>query len=502
MTKATQSFKTGMSFIGGANVPSYTLEFLTASSNHPPGSYETIVVPFIELGRSSTCAIRFSEEVKTVSRKHSALERRGNEVYIKNLSATNPTLVNGSPIANEWKLKNGDELQLSYEGPKLRFNSSASGASSLGVTKRVGLVVKQAVVPYRAALITMACLLILFSAGAAYSIYLLKKDTEQLTIQAEVIKKQNDAMKDSLALAIVANGELRASVVANKKKMEEELQATVSSFAAQQKELVTQLKEVKPEDALSNAINDLKGSVFYMGIKNIRGELDGELMFDEPYPENCHCTGFLLDDGRFVTARHCIEILFYEINAATLIASTGGMVTYEFYAYSSDESIRFDFTNHDFTIDRSTDYVVEEELDGQLFQIRQANLYDGTDWAYMETNQKGKIKAAPELSVNLSSGTDLHCLGFTYGDTYQELNNENDLDMLYSRASVAKDGIEKNTIWVSGYGFDNGNSGGPLLVIKNNEALAVAIVSAGFRNQATGRDDALGSVVPIRNIMP
>lgn len=65
-----------MSFIGGGKVPAYTRVFLNASPNkHAAGSFETIVVPYIEIGRSSGCAIRFSDEADTVRRKHAALEK-------------------------------------------------------------------------------------------------------------------------------------------------------------------------------------------------------------------------------------------------------------------------------------------------------------------------------------------------------------------------------------------------------------------------------------------
>lgn len=490
-----------MSFIGGGKVSAYTLEFLTASPKHAPGSFETIVVPYIEIGRSSTCAIRFSEEAGTVSRKHAALERKGSEVFIKNLSATNPTLVNGSPVYEAWKLNNGDEVQLSYEGPRLRFNITQSAAPSMGVTKRIGLVVNQAVRPYRLALVSMISLLIIGALVAGFFIYRIGQETEVLASETDTLRKDNEAISDSLAMTIQKNEALKQEMIADRQKMAAELQSTIASLAAKQKQAPTQqVKIVYPEEVVSKAIADVKGSVFYMGIKNIRAEMDGEVLIDEPLPENCHCTGFLLDDGRFVTARHCIEMYYYEKSELNLLASLGGKVTYDFYALSSDESIQFYFTNHDFKLDRNTDTFIEAEYNGQEVVLRQADSYDGTDWAYVQTDKTGSIQAAPELSSSLKSGTELHCLGYTYGTTFRQLNNDEGLEVLYSKASVAKDNLDNNTIIVSGYGFDNGNSGGPLFIIREGVAKAIAIVSAGYQNPSTGRDDALGSVVPIKNI--
>lgn len=500
MSKATQSLKTGMSFIGGGKVPAYTLEYLTPSPRHPVGSYETIVIPYIEMGRSHTCAVCFSDEVITVSRKHAALERRGNDVYIKNLSGTNPTLVNGSPVAEEWKLNNGDEFQLSYEGPRIRFNMTQAGAASMGVTKRIGLVVNQAVRPYRRTVFSLLFFLVIGACVAGYFMYQLNQETASLSGKTTALKEYNTVLADSLALAVKANQELKQSVLADKQKMEAQLQATVEEFKAKQQQLANQLPVESPEELVSRAIEKVKGSVFYMGIKNIRAEMDGEVLIDEPLPPNCHCTGFLLDDGRFVTARHCIEMYLYEENELNLLVNLGGSVTYELYAISSDEQSRLDFTNHNFTVNRTTDFYSEKEYNGQEVMLRKASIYDGTDWAFVQTNKKGTIQADPAMSVNLKSGTELHCLGYTYGNTFQQVEHDEGLEVLYSKASVAKDNLDNNTIVVSGYGFDNGNSGGPMFVIRNGEAKAVAIVSAGYMNPSTGRDDALGSVVPLKNI--
>jgi len=505
MSKVTQSIKTGMSFIRGEEVSAYTLEFLTSTTQHPAGSSEMIIVPYVEIGRSSTCAIRFSEEDTTVSRKHVSLERIGPDVYINNLSRTNPTLVNGNPIAKQWKLTNGDEIQLSYEGPRIKYKATPIGTPAVpakGVTQRIGIVINQAIRPYKTAAIILVAAILFGSIAATFFIYRLNKETELLADQTYELKEKNVFLSDSLNRAIEANQDIREAMLADNRQLKAELQATVANFTAKQNQLISKLNEKKasPEEIIIKAIGEVKESVFYMGIKNIQAELDGKVLVNEAVPENCHCTGFLLNDGRFITARHCVEIHLYEENELSLLASMGGVVTFSFYAISSDESTRLDFTNHDFTIDRSTDYNVEKDYNGQKVTLLKANNYDGTDWAYLRTNKKGHIQPAPDLSTSLVSGTELHCLGYTYGDTFQKPDKDQGLEVLYSRATVAKDNLENRTILVSGYGFDNGNSGGPLFIVRDEKAVVVAIVSAGYQNPVTGRDDALGSVVPINNL--
>ena len=495
-----------MAFIGGKKDPLYALEFLTTTPDYPVGSRVSIVVPYIEIGRAGTCAIRFSEAVRTVSRKHAALERRGDDIILYNLSATNPTLVNGSPVEKTWTLNHGDEFQLSYEGPRLRFSTASARAfgagatNRMGMTKRIGLVVNQAVRPYRTALWITMLLLLVGGLVVGYFMYQLDGETEQWTDETIRLRESNTALSDSLVVAIRANEQLKQTMLADRKQMEARLQTTISEVVDRHQKLAEQIKRPDPKEAVAAAIDKVKGSVFYMGIKRITAKVEGDKLVDIPIDENCHCTGFLLNDGRFVTARHCIEGHYYEKNELNLMITFGGEIIYDLFAISSDGSTRFDFSSKDFVVKRTTDYYVRDEYNGKKVVLRQAKGYDGTDWAYLQTDRKGAIQAAPELSDQLKSGTELHCLGYTYGNAFRALSSERGLDVLYSKATVAKDNLDNNTIIVSGYGFDNGNSGSPLFVVRNGLAQAVAIVSASYINPSTGRDDALGSVVPIKNI--
>lgn len=517
MNRATQSFKSGMTFIRGSDAYAYQLEFLTDTTMHKIGSAQTIVVPYIELGRASSCAVRFHPADATVSRKHAAIERRKDQVYLISLSQTNPTLINGRPVEKEWPLHPGDVIQLSVEGPKLRYNlpalatkqTSSQAAPAMGITQRVGLVVQQAVKPYRAALIVAIILFIIFIAIGGYFFYDIRSQTNTLALRTDSLQVVSKRSADSLLEAHAKNRELEQLLMNNQIAMQEQLKSTVSKLTQLHQQEVKNLREaakatpapkpeLEPSEVIGQAIQAVERDVFYIGIKNIRVEYEGQIMMDEPQPDNCHCSGFLLNDGRFVTARHCIDLHFYQVNEFNMIANNGGKVTYDFYAVSSDKQTMLSFTNHDFIVNRSTDVYKQQEYNGQQVNIVQAKLFDGSDWAVFQTNRKGNTVSDPQLSANLSKGTELHCLGYTYGSKYQNLRKG--LEVLYSKASVAKDGLDNNTIIVSGYGFDNGNSGGPLFTIRNGKAIVVAIVSAGYANPSTGRDDALGSVVPIINI--
>ena len=171
MAKVTQTIKTGMTVITGGNVPAYTLEYLTPSKKKRAGEFETIVVPYIELGRANNCNILYGDESPTVSRRHAAIERRGNDYYLTHLSQTNPSLINGKPVVQEAKLNNGDEIQLSMEGPKLRFNATPAGTSKMGFTKKINLLIKQSTRQYRTAMYSLMAALVIVALVGAWFIY-------------------------------------------------------------------------------------------------------------------------------------------------------------------------------------------------------------------------------------------------------------------------------------------------------------------------------------------
>lgn len=495
MSNATQTIRTGMAVLGSSKVNSYSLEFLTPAGKYQPGKLETIVVPYIELGRAGTCAVQFHDDTPTVSRKHSAIKREGANLFIENLSDTNPTIVNEKAINGPTQLKNGDEIKLSYEGPKMRFHSS--GANKVGFTKRINLVAKQAIKPYKAALITIVFLFIAVGVLGYYVVRNLTSETQQLTSETKNLKSENEALR-------ISQQQLQKKILRNKSEMEEKMKETITEYESaiiKHKKNIDSLKtNINPDEIVANALDEVKNSVLYISLKNIRIIFDNEVIMDEPQPNDCHCTGFLLDDGRLITARHCVDLYSFAENDFTVIANNGGMVIYEFVAISPDKSIELVFTNQDVEINRSNDTRKEITYEGQLVQITQAGIYDGTDWAVYRTDLTGQIEADNELAENLSLGTILHCLGYTYGSTYQDV--EEGLAVLYSKASVAKEGLDNNTIIVSGYSFDHGNSGGPLFVIdKRGKAKAVGIVSAGYADPNTSvRTDALGSVIPISNL--
>lgn len=94
MTQQTQRYKRTLKGSIGAGVQSvlgsdrrfYILEHKISSKYHKVGENQQIIVDQIELGRASTCQVRFDESFATVSRRHAAIVRDGDNWKLVQLS--------------------------------------------------------------------------------------------------------------------------------------------------------------------------------------------------------------------------------------------------------------------------------------------------------------------------------------------------------------------------------------------------------------------------------
>ncbi|MDX5319985.1 MAG: FHA domain-containing protein [Bacteroidota bacterium] len=472
--RATQSLTAGMKILGGANLPTYTLEYLTPTSKHKQGAYETIVIPYIELGRSSKCGVQFGEDTPTVSRRHCAIERKGNDTSIINLSQSNPTLVNGKPITDKYFLNNGDEIQLSSEGPKLRYNTTKTGTAKIGFTNKMNLVMQQAIKPYKTAAITILCLFVLAVAGGSYAI-------ANLSQQTEVLTTLTNQQADSLAALNAKNQALSALM----KESDEKLKAEQERLMNQNKGLVTEISELRRRNAEviqanrsgADLIEPLKGYVLALFLNKMTVEYEGETQTYD-MGGDCMCTGFITNDGNFVTARHCIDAPLTNNEVANFVDHSGGKVTLHYTAVSYDKSIQFNFTNRELKADYSKDEKFQHVLQGVNGSIRVPDYFSGADWAYMPTKIEGGLPFDKPLSSSLKSGDRLIVLGYSYGMRYRKDGN---MEPYYSTANVALSGLQNKTIQTSEAGFDGGNSGGPVFVVREGKIQCIGIVTGKWR---------------------
>ena len=153
--------------MGGAR-QYYVLEHRTSSKYHRAGETQKIIVDQVEMGRDPRCQIRFDDSFTSVSRRHAAIVRDGAAWKLVHLSKVNPTLLNGRPVADEWYLQNGDEIQLSSNGPRMGFmipQGDRSMIKNINFTERFSLFRQQALRPYKQMLIGMSVVFLLVIGG-------------------------------------------------------------------------------------------------------------------------------------------------------------------------------------------------------------------------------------------------------------------------------------------------------------------------------------------------
>ena len=210
-------------------------------------------------------------------------------------------------------------------------------------------------------------------------------------------------------------------------------------------------------------------------------------------------TGFLMNDGRFVTARHVVEPWYYynvkldysifdvykkwRLLDLNEIINNGGTVVAHYTAVSSSGK-RISFNSSLARINRTTDKM---EAQGRG-RFRRTAVLDDSDWAVYQTLERSGYSHDRALSMNLDIGTTLAVQGYPWGRGADEAVQ---VTPIYSTCQVARNGLDVNgTIMVSNDNTERGNDGGPVTVV-NSEGVyqVVGILS--------GSTFAKGRVVPI-----
>ena len=498
---AAQTYKRTMSGSVGAGMKSlfgesgrrfYTLEHKVSSKYHKAGETQQIIIDQIELGRASTCQVRFDESFTTVSRHHAAIVKDGNNWKLVQLSQTNSTYLNGHKIDKEWYLQNGDEIQLSTNGPKLGFIASAGDkglVKSIGLTARLNLFRQQALRPYKKTLTAISCIFIIAMVACGFFLYdqqeqiaSLKEAEEKFIKEIDSINREYGKIEKKLKNAEVTNDALNERIEDISKRLDEIPEQIATS--------------VNATGVSNSAIEKCLPHVFYIATVGF------ELLFPDGTSSTIKCgekdvpgwtgTGFLLNDGRFVTARHVTEGWYFwqsgggineQLAALNIVANNGGKVVAHFIAVSSSGQ-QLTFNSDQFVCNRSGDYGGTVE-DG--WYMTHAQL-DNNDYAYLKTDSHNGLSFDNVKCDNLDMGTKLTVLGFPLG---LGANAEDDINPIYGSGIVASNGLNRGVILTTDTNYEQGNSGGPVFYTdENGNLVVVGIVSAG-----AGR--ATGFVVPI-----
>ena len=469
---------------GGSGRTFCILQHKNTTSRHRAGENQEIIVDYIELGRDPQCGVRFGDDCQTVSRRHAAISKVEGNWVIRHLSTNNPTLINGRPVAKEWFLQNGDEIQLSMEGPRIGFMvPQNSSVKSIGLSRRLSLFRQQSLRPYRNALAILSIILVLTVSGLSYLWYV--EHQKGLELQAGL--KNSHVLQESLAKQLsesnASNGKIQQELQKELKKLQT-LQRSVSQTGGGN-------MSVAP-----GTFDPYFTSIYFIYCDGVKVEYQGETETVSDYKWSG--TGFLLNDGRFITARHVVEPWAFLVGEPSeldltlnVILNQGGKITANIHLYSPNGS-EMSVTNHSFTFDKSGDTKKSITTEsGKELIISSADIQDGRDWAFCRVNGAGNLFGDASLSDALPQGSKLDILGYPLGLGANTTN----IKPLHSATNVAQTGLNNGVILVTSQTFDQGSSGGPALYLDpaTNKYMVIGIVSA----KAGG---AVGIITPISSI--
>ena len=244
----------------------YILEHKTSSKYHSAGESQKIIIDQIEIGRDASCQVRYDESFDTVSRKHAAIVRDGNNWQLIHLSQSNPTLVNGRPIQGTYYLQSGDEIQLSVNGPRLGFiqpQGKQGLTSSIKLTERMNLFRQQALRPYRRAIWALSALLFLVIIGFGAWNYKLSLDNKALRQEMATYQIKLDSLATVKQNLIQEEQQLNEQLTSAPEAKKEEIRQRIvyvrsqlSSVASEANHYQAQLAQTRKRAIDSGAYED------------------------------------------------------------------------------------------------------------------------------------------------------------------------------------------------------------------------------------------------------
>jgi len=239
---------------------SYIIEHQVSSEYHKVGEKQQILANYVEIGRDSSCEIRFDESFTTVSRHHAAIKKDGDKWKIIQLSQKNSTFLNGKPLQKEWFLQNGDEIQLALNGPKLIFRfGEADKKSSIHLTARLDEFSKKQVKPYQNALIVSIVIIILIIAACIIGGMYIQHQHDELEESRVLIERMYQDLEET-------NEKLREAALQVESANKEVIDAKDKAYKARMAALKAQKANEETERKMQQLRDEMNS--FYNGIIN------------------------------------------------------------------------------------------------------------------------------------------------------------------------------------------------------------------------------------------
>jgi len=479
------TLSSGMRSVFGSEGRRYfIIEHKDESALHHRGEQQKLIVDEVFIGRDPKCQVRIDEQFGTVSREHALILRNGENWKLIHRSQTNQTYVNGQSVNGEITLQNGDEIQLSSNGPRLGFivpQGEQSLVKSIGLTARLNLFRQQALRPYKTALAVITTALLLAIAGlVAWNIMSGRNYEKKFAkLMKELNEKRDTTIYQEKLIYRYGGGNHSGKLV--NLDGGRGIDAPDINTGAPSGELVA-----------------FEDAVYFVRMTDITMTYEGETA-SFPFGAAAPCaTGFINSDGYFITARHVIEpwAYFYDLTdlsdpltQAAIIAYLGGTIDATIVAESKNGDRRtYHYT--DFTVSKERDKEVEvTATDNNEINYKIRKAFSNNDYAYLKTNTKSNLVMNKQLANNLPAGTQLDILGFPYSMG----GEKNNIRPQYTYATSSNSGLYHGQIAVTNFNAENGNSGGPVFCKDGDKFYVVGVVSSSLGNHG-------GIIIPVSSI--
>ncbi|MDR2497403.1 MAG: FHA domain-containing protein [Tannerellaceae bacterium] len=457
----------GIGALTGSGKRYYILEYRTSSKYHQAGESQKIILNQVELGRDLQCQIRFDDSFSTVSRRHAAIVRDGDRWRLIHLSKVNQTFVNGQEVKDQWYLENGDEIQLSSNGPRLGFilpQGDRSMIKNINFTERFSLFRQQVMRPYQRMMWLFFVALVLIIGGlVGWNYYSDKQSRERILALSTQLDESNKAQQSTIEELIQDNARLSGKIdesaatqtVSSRTTQDRlvQLQNEVSATnAAMQRGAERSKDEIEKAIAANEArqrlIDSLRNEnlklrekpaidvtgpagtepprptsysayypyIYYIQLEKVEyiDQAGNARYYEHTQKTSWAGTGFLLSDGRFVTSRKVIERWYYRFGDKEIdnwlltlhrLVEDKLSVRAHFSARSANGG-SLTFTNEQFIIDRTDDKYDSK----QKLYLAPASTYK--DLAYTNISLGGGLNANAAQARSLNAGVELTVLGF------------------------------------------------------------------------------------------
>lgn len=487
----------------------YYLEYHDADRLHPIGYRQPVDADTILLGRDPLAAIRFHDDFPTVSRRHAVIRWQGERLILEPISQTNSTLLNGRRIFRPETLRDGDEIRLSTDGPRLGVIAPTTSG-----TFRQGMVAQAADESTgdkrksrRSFLMGSIAALAAVAIGLGiWKITDLISENRRLD---ELIAQQQTAATPGSDTTADGQGQNTDPGLQARPDGIDLQGAGTPGWGGSETDGGNQggwsgpIAVAPPAgggNASESAMRVADKSVYYVM----------SLGFEVTTPSGQHyeieCgngegqipgwsgTGFLLSDGRFVTARHVVEPWYFlqgtdddeELLSLNILASNGGKVV-SYIGAVSPTGDKILFKSTDCRVNRSGDKRMQTH-GGERVTIAPAG---ARDFATYNAGRSGGLPFSAEASRNLRRGTRLTVLSFPLG---LGANSYNDIRPVYGTATVAADGLQDGMILTTETTYERGSSGGPVFITDSSGRLVVVGITSAIAGRSTGFIEPISSI--------